>query len=557
MAFHFTRVNKGIPYLYIGENKRVNGVSRRVNEKSIGRLDEIERYILKRMENHSMVEVKEYGLSSVLLSIADKLNIRTGFHDLIKTRKNKKNLTNALMLIILYNICHKGGKLSLKSWFEKTNLSRIIDIDLKELEVYNLCRCMDLLEPFLDAIEKLICFNILALDDKEMNILYFDMTNQYVYVENRDSELLKHCNSKAKRYDLKHFGLAMTASAKSGIPLFHKVYPANVHDSKFFGNYVEELTDKIRETGQEPKGKTLIFDKGNNSDVNIKKVLGLEYDIIGALKPSEHKELISTQISDLTESFRINDDIENKSDKILYRELVMKIYGKKMKVVITFDKNTKRRRKHSFDDYASGLSAKIKDIQNQMNEQLNKPRKSKWGNDENVIEKAESVVSKEYSKLFDFKVRRSGKGITIETCIVSDQYDAFQEKFGKNLLFTNRLDLDAKEVIRLYRRKDSVEKIFEYMKSFKLILLEPQYHSKDNRILVNTFLKVVSMQIVAYLNKILTEKKSHVRIFEAVEELKSIYKVIFRNFETGTVREMPVLINEKQADLVKNLGVDL
>ena len=89
MVYYFTRVNNNIAYLYRGKNKKVKGISTRIEEKCIGRLDEIESYIFKRWDKSAKIEVKEYGLTSTLLSIANKLNIETGFHELIETKKNK------------------------------------------------------------------------------------------------------------------------------------------------------------------------------------------------------------------------------------------------------------------------------------------------------------------------------------------------------------------------------------------------------------------------------------------------------------------------------------
>ena len=114
---------------------------------------------------------------------------------------------------------------------------------------------------------------------------------------------------------------------------------------------------------------------------------------------------------------------------------------------------------------------------------------------------------------------------------------------------------EAKEVIKLYRLKDFVEKLFEYLKNFKLILVEPEYHRLDKRIKTNTYLKVVSMQILAYLNKMLRESKCSVGLFEAIEELRSIYKVHYVNEETGNVKELRPDLNEKQEELVKKLGL--
>ena len=366
---------------------------------------------------------------------------------------------------------------------------------------------------------------------------------------NRESKLLKYGKNKAGRYGLKQFSLALTASANTGIPLFHKVYPGNVNDTKFFGDYIDELTDKIRETGIEPEGKTLVFDKGNNSDNNIKKVLGLKYNIIGSLKPSEHKELIATPISELTQSMKLN------KNTVKYKALKTDLYGREMMVMITFDKKTRKKKEHTFEECLLRLQGKVAGLQEKVNKEMKKERKSKWRKDENIIAKANTFVSKHYANMFDFTVTKAKGHSHIRVMVVPEEYDKFQEKAGKNLLFTNMLDLDPQEVIRLYRAKDFIEKLFKYLKSFKLILLEPQYHRLDKRIMVNTYLKVIAMQMLAYLNKKLHQSKSSTLLFGAVEELRHINRIQYINKETGTMRDLPIQLTEKQEELIKKLGM--
>ncbi|MBT3409036.1 IS1634 family transposase [Candidatus Woesearchaeota archaeon] len=549
MAYLFCRKNKGIQYIYEANNKKINGVSKRINERSICRVDKMEKYIMERITKKSKTEIKEYGLTMVLLNIIKKLNIDSGFEELIKTKKDKKTLSKILILTIIYSICCKGGKHSLKNWYQKTNLSNIIEVPLKELETYNICRSMDLLEPHMDKIEKLICYNIIALDSEELEILFFDMTNQYLYVDDNQSKLLKYGNNKFKRYDLKQFSLALTASGKSGIPLFQKTYPGNINDITFFGDYIDELSKKIKETGVKIENRILVFDKGNNSPKNIKKVNKFKYTIIGALRPSEHKKLIKTNISELNKKIKIN------KKEIKYKEIILTKYDIKMKVILTFDNSNKRKKIHTFENYLSKIKQKIKEKEIFFNEKLNKNRKSKWEEDEEIIKNIKKIVSKQYSNLFMFEIKKKDRNISINVNIVADEYDNLQESFGKYLLFTNKVDFPTKRIIELYRAKDEVEKLFQYLKDFRLILLEPQFHRLDKRIKVNVFLKVIGIQLLAFLNKKLKECENAPKIYSAVEKLKNINKIFYYNMETGLKTELSAELDEEQKLLMKLFGI--
>jgi transposase len=81
------------------------------------------------------------------------------------------------------------------------------------------------------------------------------------------SELARYAYSKAGKHELRHVGLALLCNREDGIPLFHRTYPAHIHDSKLMFQLYAEMGNLLRPLKK--SRMTLIFDKGFNSPENI------------------------------------------------------------------------------------------------------------------------------------------------------------------------------------------------------------------------------------------------------------------------------------------------
>ena len=55
------------------------------------------------------------------------------------------------------------------------------------------------------------------------------------------SELANNGKSKENRNHLKQVGLTTAVDMDSGIPMFHKIYKGNAHDSNCFSEIIDEL----------------------------------------------------------------------------------------------------------------------------------------------------------------------------------------------------------------------------------------------------------------------------------------------------------------------------
>ncbi len=94
---------------------------------------------------------------------------------------------------------------------------------------------------------------------------------------------------------------------------------------------IVSLTQVFSLFSKKCKKITIIFDKGNNSKTNIKKVdKKLSFFVVGSLKPSEHKELLDIPLEEFREKYLT---VEKK--EVLCTSRLIDIYEGKKKIVIT------------------------------------------------------------------------------------------------------------------------------------------------------------------------------------------------------------------------------
>ena len=102
----------------------------------------------------------------------------------------------------------------------------------------------------------------------------------------------------------------------------------------------------------------------------------------------------------------------------------------------------------------------------------------------------------------------------------------YVDKFGKHVLFTNKLDLKDKDILELFFNKDKIEKNFQFLKSNaytnRFIVLGPMLHSKDERITSHIYTCIIALQIYQILRNRLKKSRIELTTQQAIEELEEI-----------------------------------
>ena len=192
----------------------------------------------------------------------------------------------------------------------------------------NIYNYMDYFHPYIHNIQSDLVKEVYKLFPPENEVLLLDGTSFYTYgkddpveldeitdeMENDDDNDIVHLNtptlesstikrlngySRDKRPDLPQINLMLGVNQQA-IPLFFEVFSGNTTDLKMFALTLKRLQSTYTDLLKRMKQRYIIFDRGNLSSDNIKKIDALceKWDIhfIGGVKSSMFKTELRTLI---------------------------------------------------------------------------------------------------------------------------------------------------------------------------------------------------------------------------------------------------------------------
>lgn len=172
MAFLFRKKVKGIYSLYMGENKKINGVSTRVKSKYLGPLHRFTKYFADELFKIEHINHYEYGLSSALKQIMDQFLFQKIFRNKIKKQTEDHYIDKLIVLMVMNRLTDPCAKYSLQRWFNGTDLANTFNAPIEELKAHKIYRAMDQLDKYAEEIETEICKTILIQENISLNMIY-------------------------------------------------------------------------------------------------------------------------------------------------------------------------------------------------------------------------------------------------------------------------------------------------------------------------------------------------------------------------------------------------
>ena len=474
------------------------------------------------------VQVKSthFGFVAAIYKTAEE----TGLIDLLK--KNIKGKRHGIenwkyfLIAIINRLQHATSKEHMGTWAASTILPELLSFDPKKLSSKSFWYATDdvISESKLKAarkseegceedvfvqindkifkdIEKGLVKNILGKYNISSDIVLYDATNFFTFFsQTNNSMLAKAGHNKEGRDNLRQVGLAMCVEQEYGIPLYHVVYSGNSHDSKTFHQAITEILFTLKECLQLSKDLIMIIDKGNNSKENFGKMEG-QLEFIGSLSVYDYKDLADLPLSQYTECF------QSKKYRAVHRE----IYGKKFKLLLTFDEKLYRKNEHSFYNGIEKFKAKVG---------------QKWKGYKRPFKRVPKGIrtmlgQSRHKKYLKIKYKKGEPKFDL----VQTEVDKRKKNWGKHILFSNKAHSTAERIIDLYGSKDKVEKGFGILKSPDLVRWMPMRHWTDTKIRAFAFCCVTSLMMIRIME--LKAERANLKMSPNVikQELTDLQKI--------------------------------
>ena len=234
---------------------------------------------------------------------------------------------------------------------------------------------------------------------------------------------------------------------------------------------------------------TVVFDRGCNSKVNLKKVQRLKMYYVGALTPSHHEELIG--------------DAEGKYTKVQMQDTELEVYRDKREIwgeertVLVFISETLKN--GQLRGVYQSLTKKKKHLRN-IQRSLANPRTRKRSREtlERLLQKTlhgqfmEGLITYE---LTDLKKGRWALSYHTNQKQLSD----LEDQLGFRIVMTNRHDWESAKIIKTFYGQATVEHAFKNLKNPYHLAITPGFHWTDHKIKIHYFTCVLGYFLSALI----------------------------------------------------------
>lgn len=548
MAYILKKRLKGRTYYYLAESQRINGNPRIIWQKYLGTADKIKEKLLEsKTEFIADISTLEIGSVAAIDAIERELNFIKTIDEIVPKRAQGMSVGLYLYLIVLNRAIAPKSKASLGEWLKKTAISEYRQVDFSLLDSANFWDHMDKVnQEQIETISDEVTKRVIQVYDISLDCLLYDTTNYFTQMSaETESELTRYTHSKAGKHQLRHVGLALLCNREEGVPLFHRLYSANTHDSKLFSQIQRELFQLLLSLRKGKERMTLVFDKGCNSPENIEGVDHSDFFFIGTLSAYHHPKLCTVPLNDYTE-------VDYEGEPLLAYRTTLEVYGKERAVVVTFNARTYRKKIHWMSRTILRTKGKLQELRRALKSADKRTTVA------SVERKVQEILSESHiAPVFDVKVSSYyGKyRMSIRTSSVVIQ--EYRQRFGKNIIFTDHLDWSNEEIILAYRDRHKIETAFRLTKDPFLVRWTPMYHWTDSKIRVHGFSCVMALLFLSLLHKKMKEAKLSLSLDRAMELLRDIrLAYCYYPRKTKPVRKICQL-SSTQKELLTALGLEI
>lgn len=487
MASLQKKVKGGRAYWYVIEVARVNGNPRVVNQRYLGTVAAIEAAFDAAFEP-SEIDSVEFGASAAMWQLAQRVGFGMVVDLACPKRDQGLSVGTYLQAAAINRAVVPRSKRGFYSWYSDTVLSRVVAADDRAWSSQRFWDAMDRVEEDdIDALERAVVERAVTEFDVDLSALVFDSTNFHTFIAttNARSKVARRGHAKSKRHDLRLVGLALACSTDHHIPLASRLVDGNTPDVRAFEAALPELVDRLERLGVDPASVTVVFDKGNNSEANLRLVDNRGIGFVGSLVPSHHRDLLAVTDDDFVSVEAIDGIVAYRTDK--------DVFGATRTVVVT-------RSQEFLAKQLAGLAQTRARVETQLHELDRLLAGNKHRMDKAKLEaRVSEALSPRWMKdLYDCQISGAARAdLALSWSFDNDAFDALKEReLGKRIIFTDRHQWSTARIISAYRSQWEVEAAFRQIKDPRHVAFRPIYHWTDQKIKVHGLYSVAALMLV-------------------------------------------------------------
>ena len=552
-------------YYYVVESARVQGQPRIVHQAYLGTAEKLAEMVRDRTAPIPLAaSMREFGLPAALWTAAQQTGVWDLLHSLWPSPRSGPSPAHYVLLAAIHRICQPGPKTEVADWYGNSILSALWDFSPQRFTSQAFWDAFEQilpeaeqnLPPEQDPLEQ-AQLRLLALwKEKQLvsrRLLAYDTTNFYTYIasNNPRNELAQRGHNKQGRHNLRQVGLSYVLDGENGLSLCHHVYPGNVADVEEFSTALARITRMLDQNQIARESVTLVVDKGAAALANTVALEEARLGWISALPWNQAPaELRSRTVQELPVCSSAQPGVRAASEKVL-------VHGQEYLCVVKYSASFAGEQLHSI---TTSLSRVLQALR-RLARDLNKP-KARWKR-EQIVRKIERWLSVPFLReLIRYQLEERADGWHLQFDFDSEALpQLLNQRLGRTVLLTNRLDWSAEQVVAGYAGQQSIERVFRGLKDGDWLNWDPMHHWTDRKIRIHAFYCMLGISLLHHVHKQAQAAWSDLSLEQLLQELEQIKQFVLLyppQGEKGPARTAYVLSQQTlpQQALVKTLALE-
>ena len=551
-------------YYYIVESARVDGKPRIVHQAYLGTAEKLAELVRDRFAPVPLAATtREFGLPAALWAAAQQTGVWDLLPSLWPTPRSGPSPAHYLLLAAIHRICQPGPKTEVPDWYRSSILSTLWEFPPERFTS----------QAFWDAFEQILPEGPEALSsaddpleqaqlrllgvwkEKQLvgrRLLAYDTTNFYTYIAspNPRNQLAQRGHNQQGRHNLRQVGLSYVLDGEHGLSLCHHVYPGNVADVEEFSTALTRITRMLDQNQIARETVTLVLDKGSAALANTVALAEAGVGWISALPWNQAPaELRSRALEELPPCSSAQPGVRAAAEKTL-------VHGREYLCGVKYSASFAGEQLHSL---TTSLSRVLQSLR-RLAMELNKP-KARW-KQEQIERKIHRWLSAPFlAELIRYQLQEQDGGWHLQFDFDSAALpQLLNQRLGRTVLLTNRMDWSAEQVVAGYGGQQSIERVFRGLKDGEWLGWDPMYHWTDRKIRIHAFYCMLGISLLQYVHQQAKAAWADLSVEQLLEELEQIKQFVLLyppQGEKGPPRTAYVLSQQTLAQqaLVKTLGL--
>ena len=409
-------------------------------------------------------------------------------------------------------------------------------------------KAMDRLdETALGEIETKLGRRITDVFDLDLSGLVLDMTNFATYIDstNAHAPIAQRGKAKQERVDLRLVGLALVVTNDGAIPLLSHAYPGNRPDVTQFGTVITELLARYRQLAGSVESLTVVYDAGQNSESNHQLVEEAGIGFVGSLPPSDHGGLLTLPAT----AYSVVD--AERYPGLTCIDTHVTALGVTRHAILTHSPTLHAAQTRGFDQTLAKARRRLAELQTRL-------ARGKTRRERAPVEAEIATICK--PRWVGDVIKPVLTGNTPSELRLAWSTDARARKrleariFGKRILFTNREDWSAADIVAAYRSQNDVESSFRQMKDPHVVSFGPMHHWTDSKIRVHVFYCVLALTIAHLMRRQAERDGLDLSVRELLATLSGIEETVLLYHDGGKGRPRARRMLTDQTDTQQRLA---